>query len=148
MKLYLDLCLFYRPFDDQNNERIKLETQVLLVLLKLVSAGKAHFVNSFALEFENSKNPNLENRFKVSSLLKYSTEYVQYNEKILSRALSIEKSGIMSMDALHIACAESADVEYFITCDDKLINKLKNIEKLEIPCYDALGFIYKEIFKL
>src|SRR6056297_2414507 len=105
MKLYFDLCLLYRPFDDQNDERIKLETQVLLLLLDLISAGKAHFVNSFALDFENSKNPNLESRFKVSSLLKYATEYVEYDDMILHRALNIEKLGIMSMDALHIACA-------------------------------------------
>lgn len=148
MKLYLDLCLLYRPFDDQSNERIKLETQVLLVLLEFVSASKVHFINSFALEFENSKNPNVENRYKVSSLLKYATQYVEYDEMILSRALSIEKLGIMSMDALHIACAEASNAECFVTCDDNLVNKLKKIKNVYIVCYDALDFVYKEIFKL
>jgi len=148
MKLYLDLCLFYRPFDDQSNERIKLETNILIILLGYVSSGKAHLVNSFALEFENSKNPNLENRLKVSSLLSYASDYIEYDEKILARSLSFEENGVMSMDALHIACAESANVDFFITCDDKLVNQLKKQENLKIVCYDAIGFVYREIFKL
>jgi len=148
MKLYLDLCLFYRPFDDQSNERIKLETNILIILLGYVSSGKAHLVNSFALEFENSKNPNLENRLKVTSLLSYASDYIEYDEKILARSLSFEENGVMSMDALHIACAESANVDFFITCDDKLVNQLKKQENLKIVCYDAISFVYREIFKL
>lgn len=148
MKLYIDLCLYYRPFDDQSDERIELETNVLLMLLGYASCGKACLVNSFALEFENSKNPNLENRLKVSSLLNYATDYIEYDEKILTRSLGIEENGIMSMDALHIACAESANVDFYITCDDKLVKQLKKQEKLKIVWYDAINFVYREIFKL
>ncbi|EFI34149.1 conserved hypothetical protein [Desulfonatronospira thiodismutans ASO3-1] len=148
MKLYLDLCLFYRSFDDQSNERIKLETNILIILLGYVSTGKAHLVNSFALEFENSKNPKLENKIKVSSLLSYATDYIEYDEKIVTRSITLEKNGIMSMDALHIACAEYANVDYFITCDDKLIKQLKKTMNLKIACYDSIDFIYREIFKL
>ena len=32
MKIYLDLCCFNRPFDDQTKARIKLETEAKLVI--------------------------------------------------------------------------------------------------------------------
>jgi len=34
------------------------------------------------------------------------------------------------MDALHLACAEAADVDYFCTCDDNLLRKAKRIASL------------------
>ena len=148
MKLYLDLCLYYRPFDDQSNERIKLETNILLIFLEWIAAGRASLLNSFALEFENSKNPNLEKRYKVTGLLKYATEYIAFDEIILARSLTLEKYGLMSMDALHIACAEFANADFFITCDDKMVKRAQRQKNIGIACYDALNFVYKELFNL
>ncbi|WP_420800312.1 PIN domain-containing protein [Myxacorys almedinensis] len=40
------------------------------------------------------------------------------------RAQELESSNnIKSLDALHIACAEALDVNYLMTCDDRLIKK-------------------------
>jgi len=33
MKLYLDLCCFNRPYDDQTQARVRLETEAVILLL-------------------------------------------------------------------------------------------------------------------
>jgi len=45
------------------------------------------------------------------------------------------------MDAVHIACAEKAEADFFITCDDGLINKLERIDKIGIKYYNIIEFI-------
>src|SRR5689334_12036522 len=56
MRVYLDMCCLKRPFDDQSQPRIRLESEAVLALLTLQSAD-VQFVRSAALILENSLNP-------------------------------------------------------------------------------------------
>jgi hypothetical protein len=38
MRIYLDMCCLKRPFDDQSQPRIRLETEAVLALLAAESA--------------------------------------------------------------------------------------------------------------
>jgi len=40
----------------------------------------------------------------------------------------------MGMDAMHVACAENAKADFFVTCDDNLIKKLERIDNIGIHC--------------
>ena len=147
MTLYLDMCVYNRPFDDQSQSRIMLETQIFMILLAMTWDGRCKLVNSFALVYENSRNPNIENTLKIKDLLGYSEEYISYDISILDKALELEKCGLMGMDALHIACAQKAKVDFFITCDDNLLKKLKRIDNSGLRCYNIIDFISREVFK-
>lgn len=147
MKLYLDMCVYNRPFDGQIQPRIMLETQIFVMLLLMISEGRFELLSSFALEYENSRNPNIENMLKISGLLGYSTDYISFDEGILDRSLEFEKYGLMGMDALHIACAEKAKADFFVTCDDDLIGKLKLIDNIRIAFHSMIDFVSKEVFK-
>jgi predicted nucleic acid-binding protein len=35
----------------------------------------------------------------------------------------LEQAGVKALDALHLACAEAAGAERFLTCDDRLIRR-------------------------
>ena len=148
MKLYLDMCVYNRPFDDQSQPRIMLESQIFIMLLSMISEGRFDLINSFALEYENSKNPDIENMLKISDLLGYSTDYISRNEGILDRSLELEKYGLMGMDAVHIACAEKAKADFFVTCDNNLIKKLKRIDNIGIVYYNVIDFVSKEVFRI
>ena len=65
LRLYLDMCVYNRPFDDQGQPRIMLESRIFIMLLSMISEGRFDLINSFALEYENSKNPNIENILKI-----------------------------------------------------------------------------------
>jgi hypothetical protein len=56
-------------------------------------------------------------------------------------------TGMASIDALHIACAE-AGADYFLTCDDGIIKKAgKRREMFKVEIYNPLEFLLKEVFK-
>ncbi|MDF2439948.1 MAG: hypothetical protein JWN98_932 [Abditibacteriota bacterium] len=40
MKIYLDVCCLKRPFDDQGQDRIHLESEAVLLILAHVEAGE------------------------------------------------------------------------------------------------------------
>ena len=141
------MCVYNRPFDDQSQPRILLESQIFIMLLLMRSEGRFELLNSFALEYENGKNPNIENMLKISDLLRYSTDYISCDEGILDRSLEFEKYGLMGMDAMHVACAENAKADFFVTCDDNLIKKLKRIDNIRVAFYNVIDFVSKEVFK-
>jgi predicted nucleic acid-binding protein len=148
MKLYLDLCVYNRPFDDQGQPRIVVETVEFMFLLEKAINKEMTIINSFVLEYENSKSPLIDRRDKIEDLLKIASEYVRYSERLENRAEEIEKRGFMAMDALHIACAEAAKSDFFITCDDLLLRKGKaNKDKLKVRIVGLMEFFSEEVFK-
>src|SRR5580704_14161553 len=68
MLVYLDMCCLKRPFDDQSQMRIRLETEALLGLLAM-EPDTLQFVRSAALHIENSLNPVPERAARVSRWL-------------------------------------------------------------------------------
>ncbi len=112
-------------------------------------AKEITLINSFALEYENSKNPLIGRRSKIGDVLKIASEYVGSSERLGNRAEEIERMGFMAMDALHIACAETAKSDFFITCDDLLLRKGKTIKgKLKVTIMSLMEFVSKEVFKI
>ncbi len=59
--------------------------------------------------------------------------------------MQLENRGLMGMDAMHIACAEKANADFFVTCDDKLIKKMDRIDDIKIVCRNLIDFIFREI---
>lgn len=140
MKLYLDTSVFNRPFDDQTQPRIWLETLALALILQLIEAGEATLINSSVLEFENSQNPFSIRQDWVSRCCELATNYQRVSKSIRQRAEMLEKKGIHAIDALHIACAETSGADYFLTCDDRLLRKQKH---LNVNSMNPLDFVQK-----
>lgn len=141
MLIYIDNCVLNRPFDDQSQERIYFETQAFLILLKQIDAGKINFLNSFAIEYEISAISDTERESKIREYLKFASNYVDYNEKIENRANELKKFGFSAVDSVHIAVAEFAKVDYFVTCDDdiiKLSEKFKKRIKIKVASVSKL----------
>ena len=57
---------------------------------------------------------------------------IEYSNQLMSE-------GIRKFDALHIACALHAECDYFLTTDDKVLNKDKQIEGIKIT--GPFGFV-------
>ena len=145
MKIYLDLCVYNRPFDDQTQPRIMMETLGFIFIMARVANGDFSTINSFALEYENRKNPREENAMIISDLLHEASEFVSKNETIVERARELENAGIMAMDALHAACAEYSGATYFVTCDDGLLKKLRKFRKKSLKVLSIMEFTTKEV---
>jgi len=149
MKIYLDLCVYNRPFDDQGQPRIVTETIEFIFLLEKALNKEIALMNSFALEEENRRNPLINRKDKIYDLLKGASEYVGYSKGLENRAKEIEKFGIMAMDALHIACAEFGKADFLVTCDDFLVRKGNALKgKLKVRIVNLMEFVAKEVFKI
>lgn len=123
MKIYLDNCCYNRPFDDQSQIKIHLETQAKLYIQAKIKDGAYKLVWSYILDYENGKNPYEEKRLAITPWKILAASHVtEETEEILIFAESLASKGIKTYDALHISCAISAHCEYYITTDKKLIN--------------------------
>ena len=65
IRVYLDNCTYNRPFDDQSQIRISLETQAKLYIQRLIMNKKFDLVCSYMSVYENSENPNSEHRISI-----------------------------------------------------------------------------------
>jgi predicted nucleic acid-binding protein len=142
VKLYIDTSAYNRPFDDQTQPRIWLETLALGLILQLVESGEATLVNSSVLEFENSRNPFPLRREWMERCLSLATEYERIDEAVRDRAQEYEKQGIAAIDALHVATAETANVDFFIACDDRLLKKGKHFK---VKSLNPVDFVQQEL---
>ena len=59
-----------------------------------------------------------------------SNQVIETTERIMTRAERIESSGFESYDAIHLASAEHAKVDIFLTTDDNLQRIANRIKKL------------------
>ena len=66
VQIYLDLCCFNRPYDDQTQVRIRLETEAKLSLQAKVRAGTCGLIWSAVLDLENSKNPYVDHLHAIA----------------------------------------------------------------------------------
>ena len=65
MKIYLDNCCLNRPFDDQSQFRIRLESEAKLKIQDEIRVGSFELIWSYVLDYENSKNPFEERRKRL-----------------------------------------------------------------------------------
>jgi predicted nucleic acid-binding protein len=121
IKIYLDTSVYNRPFDDQTQPRIWLETLAFSLVLQMIEGDQVLLVTSSVLAYENSRNPSRMRRKWVQHCSALASAHQEVNVSIGRRAQVLEKQGVKAPDALHVACAEAADCEYFLTCDDRLL---------------------------
>ena len=142
MKIYLDNCCFNRPFDDQTQLRILLESEAKLNIQENIRSGNHSLVWSYILDYENSKNPFQERREQIIKWRNYAKDDIEETKDIITLAIENSKLGLKNIDALHLACAIKANAKYFITTDDGILKRCGNFQKLRIV--DPIGFI-KEV---
>jgi predicted nucleic acid-binding protein len=120
-RVYFNACCLNRPFDDQSQARIRLETEATEHLLRAVEAGILFWVTSDALFYEIHKCPEESRRTAVLALCARATERVASDEAALQRARALRSHGLRDLDARHLACAERGGVEGLVTTDDAFI---------------------------
>lgn len=123
MLLYFDNSVLNRPFDDQRQPRIWLETLSFSLVLTLIEAGEAVLIHSPIHDLENSRNPFPLRQKWVEKCLKLASQQVALSDDIKKRALALEQHGLTAIDALHLACAEAGGATHFLTCDDRIIRR-------------------------
>jgi len=132
MKVYLDCCSLQRPFDDKSQPRIAVEAEAVLMILSLCESGRLKLISSDALYFEISRTPDQDRKEDVLAILQITAASIDLTQEIEKLARKLSASTLKPLDALHLAFASAAKVDYFCTCDDKFLKKAKKLEGLNI----------------
>ena len=130
------MCCYNRPYDDQSQLKIALETQAKLFIQQLIQEAKVDLVSSYTLDYECSNIPVISRKDTIIKFINnYSCYYVgfEHDEIIADKAALIMKSGVKEKDAFHIASAIFARCEYFISTDLRLLKYKTNEIKLLTP---------------
>ena len=145
LKIYMDVCCYNRPMDDQSQLRVYIESETIQGILLKCDAGLWTLVGSEVLAFEINNNTQDENRQKALSMMKgHSKEIVLITDEIQVRAESFQKHNIKAFDSLHLACAESANVDVLLSVDDKFIKAAKRTDS-KVRVINPTDWI-KEVF--
>ena len=126
-KIYLDNCCLSRPFDDQTQDRIRLETEAIMLIMVRFYTRQWQWIASEVSRFEADQNLDLRQRFRVKFLLTYAHQTVSVDATETARGKHFESLGFKPFDALHLACAESGHADCLLTTDDRMLNKAKSI---------------------
>jgi hypothetical protein len=89
MRVYLDNCAFNRPFDDQSQIRIIIETEAILFIQREVELGRIQLVWSYINESENRSNPSPEKMISILKWKKIAVANVIETENILNNAYDL-----------------------------------------------------------
>lgn len=141
MRIYLNSCSLQRPLDDQTQARIGVETEAVLAILAAAQVGDIVLVNSEALEYELERIPDAQRRSEATAILALAKERIEVTDQVEKLAESFENHGIRPMDAVHLALASTARVDFFTTCDDRLLRKAKAETGLDCKVVSALALI-------
>ncbi len=145
-KIYFDTCCLNRPFDDQTQVRIRLEAEAVLGILARIENNEWTWIGSEVLTDEIEQTPDIQKLSRVKLLSSFIKETVEISAKEENRAIELQMEGFQIFDSLHIACAESANVDVFFSTDDRLLNLAKKIsKKLNVRVENPLVWIEEMI---
>ena len=116
----MDVCSLNRPFDDQSQDKIRVETEAVISLLKRCNTKDDWtLVGSDIITIEASNNSDVVKKQKVLLLHDGADEKIDYNDIIKTRSEDFRKHNVKSFDSLHLATAEYANVDVLLTTDGK-----------------------------
>ena len=142
--IYMDCCCLNRSNDDQKQDKIRIETDVILAILKKCEKLIWELVVSDVLLYEIMKNPNPYTRNKTLMLFAIAQENISLDNKIVERAKEMQKYGIKEFDSLHFALAEYKKVDVLLSVDKDFIKHSKQI-KTNLIVDNPINWYIKEL---
>jgi len=126
-RIYLDVCALCRPFDDQSQIRIRLETEAVQLILSYVRSGNLTLITSpvHTIEINAIGNP-VERAHLISLLAEIGTRAEVDLGQTRLRAEELANAGLGPADAAHLAFAEAAETS-FIACDDRPARQCRRV---------------------
>ena len=125
MKIYLDVSCLNRPFDDQSQARIRIETAAVTLIFERIDAGLWQQVSSEMAVIELDAITDVDRQNRVRMLLPESKAIMKLDETTFQRAAELERLGFKPADAVHVAAAERAKADVLLSCDDRLCRLAK-----------------------
>jgi predicted nucleic acid-binding protein len=143
MRIYLDVSCLNRPFDDQRQARIHLESEAVLLILDEIDGGSWEQVSSRMADIEIQAISNEIRRRRVFSLLPDSR--IDLTAKVFARAKELVQLSLKAADAVHTAAAEELKADVLLTCDDRWLRRCQRIaDRLLIQMANPVDWLQEQ----
>lgn len=98
-------------------------------------------LSSEALIYEGKQGSIPTREEHTLAVLVNAKEIIKVTEKETERAINLTAFGIKSLDALHLALAETGKADYFCTCDDRLLHNSKKVTDLTVKVINPVDLV-------
>ena len=132
MRVYLDNCCYNRPFDEQDQLSVRLETMAKLAVQLLMATGGVEYAWSDILTLEVSHNPSRQRRQRIMAWRQGAVVDVISDNAVLARGRTFQTLGVKPKDALHLASAIEAGCDWFLTTDRGILKKVSEIGEMRV----------------
>jgi hypothetical protein len=135
-KIYLDVCTLCRPYDDQTQVRIRLETDAVFLILEAVRRQQYEMMVSPVHRQEVQVAEDPQERADIVELLNAFGRRAVLADKAAARvrAETFCRKRLGAGDAAHLVFAE-ASADCLISCDDRFVKRGRKV----LPDYLILG---------
>ena len=140
MKVYLNTNILCRPFDDLSQERIRNEAEAVNKIFVSAFGRLMTLIISEVALSEVELITDSEKKNEVYSLIReLPKELIKIDEGLIKLSDDFLTKRIINdyMDVLHLVCADVSKTDFYITCDDELLQK-----------HDLIERYFKESFKI
>jgi len=130
-RVYLDTNIYCRPFDDQSDRRIRKESDAFVEIADAALRGRILIVSSDYVKFEVERIVDPLKRKDVRGFERtLASINVASGKQIISLARKFSaKCGLNPLDALHVSAACLGRVDWFLTCDNEILQNGRCIEE-------------------
>lgn len=110
------------------------EGAVLFDIIRFAKEGKVELVHSAMIELENTANDIAARKSFVASVTHLAAAFQNLSDDIVRRAQELVQAyRLQALDAVHIASAEAAQVDFFLTCDYTVLKCYKGTLRIITP---------------
>ena len=132
MRIYLDNCCYNRPFDEQTQLRVRLETEAKLRIQHLMRTGVVEYAWSKVLDYELGQSPYFDQIDEICDWVDWAAVYVNMDDSIAADGAAIMRYGVKRMDALHLASAKAAGCDWFLTTDRGILTHVDFLDGMRV----------------
>lgn len=145
MKIYLDVCCLNRPYDNQEQERVRLESEAILFIMARFENAQWQWASSEVVLDEILRTRDVERKRRLLELNEKASAFLVVTDDDFRRAQQLSGLDFSGMDALHLACAEHAKLDVFLTTDDKLLRRAnRSAAQLNILVANPLNWLFDQ----
>ena len=135
-----------RPFDEQTDERVILETEAILGIIDHCETDNDWcFFSSDVLDDEISRIVHPIKKQKLLALYHSASTHIAINDTIIEQAKMYEQYGLCPFDSLHLACAEYARADVLLTTDKKFVRHANQSTILQTRVANPLVWLMEVI---
>jgi predicted nucleic acid-binding protein len=142
--IYLDTCIYGRPFDRPQPPEMRAEVKAIDAILKKRERGEFQIIGSTVTSFEIGQITNATERKTIDAYYcKFITEDIAPPAaQVYTRAdILAATGGLGALDSQHLAIAEDIGADFLLTVDKDFIKKCNLLNLTTVKVMNPLDFV-------